>query len=219
MRRPHRRALVLLVVVSTVGVAGCSGHSVSDLDRVARSVPVPSGLTFTGISDETPPRASWVLRPMRRTQTHKPADVMLSTSRRMGVDAAGSALDHQRECVHLCGDRHQAPWLPDHRRAGQCNDVQADDSERAITSKANARRKSDRTLLPLTRSESPWSVVRTSEWGTRLTRTTSRSPQAPSQTSEAANPHPAPVRPCPQEVAHSDAYDSAISSAGQVWPL
>jgi hypothetical protein len=36
-----------------IGVAGCGNHSTADVDGVARSVPAPSGLTFTGITDQT----------------------------------------------------------------------------------------------------------------------------------------------------------------------
>jgi hypothetical protein len=55
IRRPRRRWL-LLVVASTVGMVGCSSPSAADVNRVARSVPTPSGLTFAGVSDVDHPR-------------------------------------------------------------------------------------------------------------------------------------------------------------------
>ena len=48
----RRRPVALLVVGVLVGVAGC-GRSAADVDRVARNVPAPPGLTFTGVSDQS----------------------------------------------------------------------------------------------------------------------------------------------------------------------
>jgi hypothetical protein len=53
----RRRRLVLLAVAGVVGVAGCGTHSPASLDKLARSVPTPPGLTFTGINDQTEPQA------------------------------------------------------------------------------------------------------------------------------------------------------------------
>jgi hypothetical protein len=55
MRRRCLRPLVLLGVAVAVGVTGCGTHSVASLDSLARSVPTPPGLTFTGINDQTYP--------------------------------------------------------------------------------------------------------------------------------------------------------------------
>lgn len=49
----RRTRLLFLVVAGALGVAGCGTHSVASLDKVARSVPTPAGLTFTGINDQT----------------------------------------------------------------------------------------------------------------------------------------------------------------------
>jgi hypothetical protein len=49
----HRRARILSIAAVLIGVAGCGNHSTADVDGVARSVPAPSGLTFTGITDQT----------------------------------------------------------------------------------------------------------------------------------------------------------------------
>lgn len=46
--------MTLLVVGVLVGIAGC-GRSAADVDRVARSVPAPPGLTFTGVLDQSNP--------------------------------------------------------------------------------------------------------------------------------------------------------------------
>ena len=48
----RRRRLVFLAVAGAVGVAGCGTHSAASLDRFARSVPTPPGLTFTGTNDQ-----------------------------------------------------------------------------------------------------------------------------------------------------------------------
>jgi hypothetical protein len=48
----QRRRQLLLLVLAFVGAAGCSTHSAASVDNVARSVPAPSGLTFTGITDQ-----------------------------------------------------------------------------------------------------------------------------------------------------------------------
>jgi hypothetical protein len=52
--RRRRRPVTLLVVGVLVGIAGC-GRSAADVDRVARSVPAPPGLTFTGVLDQSNP--------------------------------------------------------------------------------------------------------------------------------------------------------------------
>ena len=51
----RRGRFVFLMVAVTVGLAGCGTHSAASLDSFARSVPTPSGLTFTGIDDQTQP--------------------------------------------------------------------------------------------------------------------------------------------------------------------
>jgi len=54
----QRRGGLMLVAVATalMGVAGCGGHSAASEASVARSVPVPPGVTFASIDDQTDPQ-------------------------------------------------------------------------------------------------------------------------------------------------------------------
>jgi hypothetical protein len=49
----RRQCSSILVAAAVIGLGGCGGHSAASEDSVARSVPVPLGLTFTGINDQT----------------------------------------------------------------------------------------------------------------------------------------------------------------------
>lgn len=51
----HRRCGLLWLVAVLIGAAGCSTPSAVSVDGVARSVPTPPGLTFTGVTDQTDP--------------------------------------------------------------------------------------------------------------------------------------------------------------------
>lgn len=52
----RRRCGSILLVAALIGVAGCGGHSAVSEDSVARSVPVPPGVKFASINDQTNPQ-------------------------------------------------------------------------------------------------------------------------------------------------------------------
>jgi len=54
--RRRGRLVLVAVAAALIGVAGCGGHSAASEDSVARSVPVPSGVTFASINDQTNPQ-------------------------------------------------------------------------------------------------------------------------------------------------------------------